>query len=50
VGVLTFRNTVSEHDDLVWEITSLGLVEQVVRLGHTSEIGDDLPIDVSKLD
>ena len=47
MGVLSLGNTIPEHDDLVGEISSLGLEEGVVRFGHGSEIGNDLPDIVS---
>ena len=44
MSVLTFGNTVSEHDDLVGEFTSSLLKHGVMRFSHGSEISNDLPV------
>jgi hypothetical protein len=43
MSVLTFGDTVSEHDDLVGEFTGSLLEHGVMRFSHASEIGDDFP-------
>lgn len=44
VSVLTFRDTVSEHDDLVGELAGGLLEDSIMGFSHTSEVGDDFPV------
>lgn len=44
MGVLSFGNTISEHDDLVGEFTGSLLEHGIVGFSHVGEIGDDFPV------
>lgn len=45
MSILSFGNTISEHDDLVGEFTSSLLEHGVMSFSHASEVGNDFPID-----
>jgi len=44
MGVLSFRNTISEHYDLVGEFTGSLLKHGIMGFSHASEVGDDFPV------
>lgn len=47
MGVLSFGDTISEHDDLLGKVAGLGLESSEMVGGHTGEIGDNLSIVMS---
>lgn len=48
VGVLSLRDTIPEHDDLLWQLPSLVTESLEVVGSHSSQIGDDLPDTASE--
>ena len=43
MAVLSLRNTISEHDDLVGEFTGSLLEHGIMGFSHASEVGNDFP-------
>jgi hypothetical protein len=43
MSVLSFRDTISEHDDLVGEFTGSLLEHGIMSFSHASEVGNDFP-------